>query len=119
MRAIEETYSEPRNPIDFSKLSFENKVFLGSLCRALLKENLYEVLPFEQSETILAPTNELCKKIYSNLIHEQALAVSPTSPVEAVDVSDENFPNVFYIHKVTYYLNLSFPTYRQGLFTDV
>lgn len=44
MRAIEETYSDPRNLIDFSKLSFESKVFLGSLCRALLKENLYEVL---------------------------------------------------------------------------
>ena len=67
VRAIEETYSQPRNPIDFSKLSFENKVFLGSLCRALLKENLYEVLPFEESETVLAPTNELRKKMYTNL----------------------------------------------------
>lgn len=109
LRAIEETYSQPRNPIDFSKLSFENKVFLGSLCRALLKENLYEVLPFEKSEIILAPTNELRKKIYSNLIHEQVLAVSPTSPVEAFDATDESFPNVFYIYKVTYYINLLFP----------
>ena len=119
LRAIEETYSQPRNPIDFSKLSFENKVFLGSLCRALLKENLYEVLPFEKSEIILAPTNELRKKIYSNLIHEQVLAVSPTSPVEAFDATDESFPNVFYIYKVTYYLNLLFPPHKQDLFTEI
>ena len=119
LRAIEETYSQPRNPIDFSKLSFENKVFLGSLCRALLKENLYEVLPFEKSEIILAPTNELRKKIYSNLIHEQVLAVSPTSPVEAFDATDESFPNVFYIYKVTYYLNLLFPLHKQDLFTEI
>lgn len=56
---------------------------------------MHEVLPFEESEIILAPTNELRKKIYSNLIHEQVLAVSPTSPVEAFDVTDESFPNVF------------------------
>lgn len=119
VRAIEETYSQPRNPIDCSKLSFENKVFLGSLCRALLKENLYEVLPFEESETVLAPTNELRKKIYTNLIHEQVLAVSPTSPVDAFDVTDENFPNVFYIYKVTYYLNLMLPPHKQDLFTEI
>ncbi|MDU2196703.1 MAG: hypothetical protein E7E26_13245 [Clostridiales bacterium] len=42
---VQEVYSKPRTPVDFASLSFENKVFLGAICRALLKENLYEIAP--------------------------------------------------------------------------
>ena len=34
---IQEVYSRSRTPVDFSSLSFRDKVFLGALCRALLK----------------------------------------------------------------------------------
>ena len=59
MEQIQEVYSRARTPVGFSELSFENKVFLGSLCRALLKENLYEVAPYAGSEVILTPTDNL------------------------------------------------------------
>lgn len=119
LQQIEEAYSKPRTPVDFSSLSFENKVFLGAICRALLKENLYEIAPFSDSEVILAPTGGLRQKLYSNLIHNQIIAVSPRSPLEAFDVDSEDFPNTFYIYRVTYFLNLIFPSNKQDLFTEI
>ena len=75
LEQIQEVYSRARTPVDFSSLSFESKVFLGALCRALLKENLYEIVPYSESEVVLTPTDDLRKKLYSNLIHDQIIAV--------------------------------------------
>ena len=99
--------------------TFENKVFLGAICRALLKENLYEIAPFSNSEVILTPTDILRKKLYSSLIHNQVIAVSPQSPLDAFDIDSEDFPNIFYIYRVTYFLNLIFPANKQDLFTEI
>lgn len=119
LKQIQEVYSSPRTPVDFFDLSFENKVFLGALCRALLRENLYEIAPCLESKVALAPTDDLRKKMYSNLIHENIIAVSPRSPLEAFVTDSENFPNTFYTYKVTYFLNLVFPPNKQDLFTDI
>ena len=99
LKQIQEVYSRPRTPVDFSSLSFRNKVFLGTLCRALLKENLYEIAPYSGAEVILAPTDDLRTKIYSDLIHTQIIAVSPQSPLEAFPTDSEDFPNTFYTYK--------------------
>ena len=53
LEQIQEVYSRARTPVDFSSLSFESKVFLGALCRALLKENLYVIVPYSESEVVL------------------------------------------------------------------
>ena len=119
LKQIQEVYSRPRTPVDFSSLSFRNKVFLGTLCRALLKENLYEIAPYSGAEVILAPTDDLRTKIYSDLIHTQIVAVSPQSPLEAFPTDSEDFPNTFYTYKVTYFLNLVFPKNKQNLFTEI
>lgn len=119
LEQIQEVYSRARTPIDFSSLSFENKVFLGALCRALLRENLYEIAPYSDSEVVLTPTDDLRKKMYSNLIHEQIIAVSPQSPLEAFATDSGDFPNTFYTYKVTYLLNLVFPSNKQDLFTEI
>lgn len=118
-KIIEGIYSKPRTSIDFGNLTFESKVFLGALCRALLKENLYEVSPYDESEVSLAPTADLQDKLYSTLIHNHVLTVSPSSPVESFDVSNEDFPNVFYTYKVTYNLNLLFSPNKQDTFTEI
>ena len=52
---------------------------------------------------MLAPTNDLCVQLYKELSHNQIIAVSPSSPVEAFDVDADDFPNTYYIYKVTYY----------------
>lgn len=113
LQQIEEVYSKPQTPVDFASLSFENKVFLGAICRALLKENLYEIAPFSNSEVILTPTDILRKKLYSSLIHNQVIAVSPQSTLDAFDIDSEDFPNTFYIYRVTYFLNLIFPANKK------
>ena len=45
--------------------------------------------------------------------------MSPRSPLEAFDVDSEDFPNTFYIYRVTYFLNLIFPSNKQDLFTEI
>lgn len=112
-------YSKSRVPVDFFSLSFENKVFLGALCRALLKENLYEVSPYSDSNVTLAPSGDLCHELYSGLIHNNVIAVSPISPLDAFDINDDEFPSVFYTYSVTYNLNLLFPPNKQDLFTEI
>ena len=46
VQQIKATYSQEREPVDFYGLSFEQKVLLGALCRALCKENLFEIKPY-------------------------------------------------------------------------
>ena len=115
---IKDEYSLKRTPVDFSTLSFEQKVFSGALCRALCEENLYEIKAYIGSNTILAPTDDLCSQMYKTLANNGIIAVSPTSPLEAF-VVDKDFPNKYYIYKVAYYLNLVFPPNKQILFDEI
>ncbi len=112
-------YSKPQIPVEFDALSFENKVFLGTLCRALLKENLYEIIPYRDSNVVLAPSLELCKRIYDSLLHTQAISVSPDSPLDAFVTDSDVFPQKFYKNAVEYYLNLAFPENKDTLFFDI
>lgn len=118
-RQIKNVYSREREPVDFEDISFEQKVYLGALCRALCKENLFEIKPYSGSNRVLAPTNELCSQLYRSLSYDEIIAVSPSSPLEAFVVDDEDFPNRYYTYKVTYYLNLLFPPNKQDLFTEI
>jgi len=119
LEEIKATYSEPREPMLFDDISFDSKVFLGALCRVLLKENLYEISPHTNIHMPLAPTNDLRKDIYTNLTHKNIIRVSPISSIEAFDTESEDFPNVYYIYKVTYNLNLKFPPNKQDLFSAI
>jgi len=116
---IEDVYSRKRTPVDFWDLSFEQKVFLGALCRALCKENLFEINPYVGANAVLAPTDDLRDQMYKSLSHDGIIAVSPTSPTEAFVVDDDDFPNRYYIYKVTYYLNLVFPPNKRDLFDEI
>ena len=82
LEQIQEVYSRPRTPVNFSDLSFQRKVFLGALCRALLKENLYEIAPYAGAEVILTPTDDLRNKIYSDLIHTQIILLAHNLPLK-------------------------------------
>lgn len=116
---IKKVYSQKKDPVDFLALSFEQKVYLGALCRALCKENLFEIMPYDEATVVLAPTNELCAHLYRQLSRNQIIAVSPSSAISAFDLDSEDFPNTYYIYHVTYYLNLEFPSNKQELFTEI
>lgn len=119
LESIQQCYARPRTPVDFSSLSFENKVFLGALCRGLLSENSYEIKPYIGSGVLLAPTADLTTKVYANLFHNDIIAVSPRSPLETFDLNDAEFPTVFYRFKVIYLLNLIFPPNKEDLLTVI
>lgn len=119
VKQINAVYSQERKTVDFHDLSFEQKVFLGALCRALCKENLFDIRPYEGSNAVLAPTNDLRIQLYKELTYNQVIAVSPASPVDAFDIKSDNFPNSYYMYRVTYYLNLAFPADKQNLFTEI
>lgn len=116
---IKDVYSRKRTPVNFSEISFEQKVFLGALCRALGKENLFEIKPYIGSNAVLAPTDNLRSQMYKSLSHDEIIAVSPTSPTEAFVIDDDDFPNRYYTYRVTYYLNLEFPPDKQDLFDEI
>lgn len=118
-KRIQEVYSIKSNPVNFSEIPFEQKVFLGALCRALCRENLYEINPYTESEVVLTPTDELRAQMYNVLYENGIITVSPVSPVEAFVIDHEEFPNRFYTYKVIYNLNLRFPPNKKELFTEI
>lgn len=116
---IRAVYSKAKEPIDLKACSLTSRVFLGALCKDLLRNNLYEIEPYNNSGVILAPTEELRNRIYSNLIDNQIISVSPNSSLGAFDTKSEHFPNKYDVYKVTYFLNLDFPPNKQDLFTEI
>lgn len=116
---IKEVYSRKRTPVDFEDLSFEQKVYLGALCRALCKENLLEIKPYHSANTALAPTDDLRSQMYKSLSYDEIIAVSPSSPIEAFVTDDDDFPNRYYTYKVTYYINLACSSDKQELFDEI
>lgn len=108
-KQIYECYLNTREKIEFKELTFRNKVYLGCLCRALLKEDFSTIQPYIYSNKTIIPQNKFPENMYRELIHEGIIVVSPNSPIEAF-VDDEKFPNTYYLAKVEYNLNLSFNT---------
>jgi len=119
IRNIKEYYKQPQAPVCFSQLSFEEKVYLGAICRALLRENLLEIAPLDENECVLTPTWSLCREIYGLLLDRHVFTVSTASPLEAFDLEAANFPVMIYPFKATYNLNLLFPSNRQKLFNEI
>ena len=117
--AIKQAYSTEYAPIDISTLSFDLRVFLGALVRTAVKEDLYNVIPYEDSTKILAPTTELNAEIYRSLSRNRIILVDPSSPLECFDIKSKDFPNVYYMFKVKYTLNLLYPTNKNDLFLSI
>lgn len=120
IKNIQKNFGEAEEPVFFYNLPFQSKVYLGALCRAYLRENLYEVAPVkEKSNVILAPSEALRSDIYNSLIHSKIISPSPLSPIEAFAFDDNNWPGEFYTYRVVYNLNLLFPATKQDLLVDV
>ncbi|PLV58576.1 hypothetical protein [Brachyspira pilosicoli] len=104
---IFETYNTfSIDSIIFEKLSFINKIYLGAIVRALISEDLDYIKELELSNVKLSPYNNFDFEIYRQLTKEKILLVSPFSNINAFEDSDK-FPNVYYIDKVQYLINIS------------
>lgn len=105
---IYSAYSYYPKGVSFDLLDFKIKVFLGTLCRGLLRENLFEIGSYQDSNVKLTPLqSELLKNIYNDLIKNQVIVVNPNSKIEAFE-DGEDFPNVYYTYEVEYNLNVDY-----------
>ena len=110
LQNISDSFGEPTRRVEFHNLTFTEKVYLGSLCRAYLRENMFEIGPVKEKNVVLAPSERLRLEIYHALLHANAMAVSPSSSIDAFIFDEENWPQKYYTYQVTYNLNLVLPT---------
>lgn len=94
--------------VKMENLSFQQKVYLGSLLRLALSEDMETICPLNSIERNLAPTTNFSSEIISELADNKIIVVNPQSPIEAFVESpeDSEFPNVYYIYDVIYSCNI-------------
>ncbi|MCC0662487.1 zinc ribbon domain-containing protein [Clostridioides sp. ZZV15-6383] len=94
------------NPLDISELDFKDRVYLGTLLRYALSEDMSNIIPLENLDGVLAPAcleYELLKHLYQKNI----IRVHPMSKISAFE-NDEDFPSTFYMNLVNYHLNIKY-----------
>lgn len=96
--------------LDYSDLTFKEKVYLGSVVRELLAEDLSVILPFCTAGRKIAPTDSLLSNMFKTLYDNNIIAVHPVySDLDAFVKDDETLSERFYKYKVYYHLNLIIP----------
>lgn len=107
---INEVYSETNEPVEFSQLTFRDKIYLGALLRTALSEDMEKIIPLNEIEIDLAPTSKYEYRIIKYLIDKRLIVVNPNSKIEAfVDTNEEEkikFPYFYYIYEVIYNVNI-------------
>jgi len=119
IKNINKSFGTGSEQVEFESLPFVEKVYLGALCRAYLRENLFEIAPISEKNVILAPSDDFCSEIYNDLIRAEAIKVSPLSPINAFIFDENNWPEEYYTYQVTYNLNLVFPPNKNDLFAEI
>lgn len=114
-KRIEKHYSKAV-PVAYTDLSFAQKIFTATLCKALLSKDQKSIYPHFGSKAVLASTKELRDKIYDELIKCNAIVVSPESDLAAFDIDSKRFPRKYDKEKVTYLLNLIMPPNDKSIF---
>lgn len=104
---IKSTYNvSDMEPVDYSELDFEHKVYIGAVLRGYLSEDMSTIPMIDFSK--LSPNIKYSYEIIKSLIMLNVLIVTPESDIDAF-VQDDNFPETYYIDRVKYKLNLNFP----------
>ncbi len=113
---IQEAYGSSKSQKQFDDLTFTDKVYLGALCRAYLRENLYEIAPMSEMPNVnLAPTTKLSRTIYDDLVKVGVISVSPLSNINAFEFDSDDYPEAYYVFDVVYNMNLVLLSNKQDL----
>ncbi|WP_340027975.1 hypothetical protein MHB71_25470 [Paenibacillus sp. FSL H7-0940] len=94
-----------QKPKLLGEISLRDQVYLAALLRAGVDENLSIILPVDSYLDQLSPTLDLTKEIVLSLANKNIICVHPKSPISAFK-DDSDFPNVYYVYKVYYYVNV-------------
>lgn len=106
---IKETYCDTnRCLLNIDELSFEQKIYLGAICRMFLNEEMTIISSYERktAPNKLTPNIDWTIEIYKELYEADVISVHPDSPLSAFD-DDDTFPNRFNVLKACYYVNIS------------
>lgn len=108
-KTIREYWGKEREGVEFEKLSFREKVFLGSVLRTSCEEDLKTIQPARKSITKIVPREgNLLWEMMNSLAANRALVPSPEAPIDAFDL-DDNFPSRYYPVWMQFNLNLKWP----------
>jgi hypothetical protein len=93
-------------PIDYDTISDLHKIYLGTLARTGLSENLKYIMPVNTFSEKLTPSSNFDKEIVDGLYYSHVIEISPHSSLDCfTDVTKEgNFK--FYPMKVHWHINL-------------
>lgn len=89
-----------------NQLTFLDKLYLSSLCRAVLDEDGRTTIPLDESNYVIAPYSavyDILKHLYNNII----ILVNPNSDINAFK-NNEEFPRIFYLDRVSFYINIKY-----------
>lgn len=107
---IEQVYAiNYENLLDSDQLPLLEQVYLAALLRVGVSEDLSTILPVEAYINQLAPTRELSDEIVMSLANKKIINVHPSSPLSGFKDGVENYPNIYFIHHVCYYVNVDAP----------
>ena len=118
-KLIKQVYGIPHNPIEYSNLSFEEKVYIGALVRSYGDENLYMIKPYIDGPKNLSPTEDLLDVLYSTLIDRNVLVIDPNSSLSAFDTESDEFPDEYYTYAVAYNVNICGTESKKALFKEI
>lgn len=93
------------NPRKYEDLNIYEKLYLTTLAREGLNEDMTMIQPISTFDRKLAPTDKYQKHIIDFLIDNNIIRPHPDSPIEAFK-QDDNFPNTYYTYAVYYHINL-------------
>ncbi|WP_410496326.1 hypothetical protein QTL86_01995 [Cellulosilyticum sp. ST5] len=99
---IRGVYGNPCPSVKYEELNFLQKVFLGTLLRGYLSEDLMTIEGMDPDK--LTPDGRQSKSLLKHLYEANIITVSPESPVSAF--IEEDFPHTYYIWRVKYNLNI-------------
>ena len=107
-KQIYDMYSQSQPSVDFEDLSFDNKIFLGALCKLQLSEDMTQIMPYSErlTSTQLTPSDKWTYDIYRTLFDENIITINPESSIEAFKNSDD-FPSIYYMDRVIYNVNIT------------
>ncbi len=100
-KLLEESLSSARStPLNTETIGFKNAAFLLALVRYSANEDLTQIQALSTNQTdLLSPEFDFDFKIVKDLYHSGIIAVSPLSPLEAIELNEENGFS-FYLNKV-------------------
>lgn len=108
------SYCNAQIPIDIQQLSIKTKVYLCSLLRANLSENLNYINSVNTSKLSFAPTQDYQRKIIVDLFHQNIICFSPRTNLDSITIENNQIKS-FVALKATYELNIKKEEYASTI----